>query len=263
MRRAHALLRAARLAAGATSLAAAAALLLPAGAAAQNTRVTISNYEWSIKEVHINLDEKVDWEWIGPDLMHSVTGVSPNALQWDSNPGENVPMHEAGDEYIIQFTQPGEYLFQCKMHPFVRGKVIVSDLPGEPEGSFGPKPALKVNLTPPTLGDVKVKKPAFEGTGGTQMKASINEKGVLDAEYYRLDSKGHRVYNGYREWGTYIGINQFRLGARWKHFKARPGRYVAVLRATDESNNTAKPLTKLFTILGKDPSKTRKAGQKP
>ena len=56
----------------------------------------------------------------------------------------------------------------------------------------------------------------------------------LDAEYYRLDSKGHRVYNGYREWGTFLGINHIRLAARWKHFKARPGRYVAVLRATDE-----------------------------
>ena len=263
MRRVRTLPRYARLSANAALLAAGVALVLPTGATAQNTRVTISNYEWSIKEVHINLDEKVDWEWIGPDLMHSVTGVSPNALQWDSNPGENVPMHEAGDEYIIQFTQPGEYLFQCKMHPFVRGKVIVSDEPGEPNGSFGPKPALKINLTPPTLGDVKLQKPAFKGTSGTQMKASINERGVLDAEYYRLDSKGHRVYNGYREWGTYIGINRFQLGARWKHFKARPGRYVAVLRVTDEANNTSKPVTKSFTIEGPSPPKTRKAGRRP
>ena len=172
-------------------------------------------------------------------------------------------MHEAGDEYIIQFTQPGEYLFQCKMHPFVRGKVIVSDIPGEPDGSFGPKPALKVNLKPPTLGEVKLKRTAFKGTKGTLTKASISEGGTLDAEYYRLDSKGHRVYNGYHEWGTYIGINRFQLAARWKHFKARPGRYVAVLRATDEANNTSKAVTKSFTIEGTDPRKTRRAGQKP
>ena len=76
------------------------------------------------------------------------------------------------------------------------------------------------------------------------MRASISEGGTLDAEYYRLDSKGHRVYNGYHEWGTFLGINHLRLAARWKHFKARPGRYVAVLRATDESNNTSKPVTK-------------------
>jgi len=250
-----------RIARGAGLVACLAALAWPAGALA-NVRVTISNYEWSIKEVHINLDEKVDWEWIGPDLMHSVTGVSPNAVQWDSNPGEEVPMHEAGDEYIIQFTEPGEYLFQCKMHPFVRGKVIVSDIPGNPESSFGPKPALKVNLTPPTLGEVKLQKTELRGTAGTPMKASISEKGTLEAEYYRLNAKGRRVYNGYNEWPSYVGINHVRLAQRSKHFKARPGRYVAVLRATDEANNTSKSVTKGFTILGKTPPKTRHASQK-
>ncbi|MFT3866191.1 MAG: hypothetical protein QM729_18155 [Solirubrobacterales bacterium] len=250
-----------RLARWAGLLACLAVLAVP-GAALANVRVAISNYEWSIKEVHINLDEKVAWEWIGPDLMHSVTGVSPNAVQWDSNPGEDVPMHEAGDEYVIQFTEPGEYLFQCKMHPFVRGKVIVSDVPGDPESSFGPKPALRISLTPPTLGEVKLHKTELRGTGGVAMKASISEKGILDAEYYRLDSKGRRVYNGYHEWRSYVGINHVRLAKRWKHFKARPGRYVAVLRATDEDNNTSKPVTKAFTILGKDPPKTRHAGQK-
>jgi plastocyanin len=229
-------------------LACLAALAWPATSGATNTLVAISNYEWSIKEVHINLDEKVTWEWIGPDLMHSVTGVSPNAVQWDSDPGTDVPRHQAGDEYTIQFTEPGEYVFQCKMHPFVRGKVIVSDIPGEPNSSFGPKPALRVNLTAPTLGDVKLAKTELSGTKGVQTQASISQKGTLDAEYYRLDSKGHRVYNGYHEWKTFLGINQFRLAARWKHFKARPGRYVAVLRSTDESNNTSKPVTKGFSI---------------
>jgi hypothetical protein len=172
-------------------------------------------------------------------------------------------MHEAGDEFIIQFTEPGEYLFQCKMHPFVRGKVIVSDLPGEPDSGFGPKPALKVDLKPPTLGEVKLRKTELRGPGGLPMKASISEAGTLDAEYYRLDSKGRRVYNGYHEWSNYLGINYFRLGARWKHFKAKPGRYVAVLRATDKLNNTSKPVTKSFTILGKNPPRTRRPGQKP
>ena len=81
-----------RLARGAALLVCLAALAWPGTALATNTRVTISNYEWSIKEVHINLDEKVDWEWLGPDLMHSVTGVSPNAVQWDSDPGTDAPI---------------------------------------------------------------------------------------------------------------------------------------------------------------------------
>ena len=60
-----------------------------------------------------------------------------------------------------------------------------------------------------------------------------------------------------------FGINQIRLAARWQHFKARPGRYVAVLRATDEANNTAKPLTRAFTIEGTPSSApTRQAARK-
>jgi len=241
----------------------AAALVLPAPAAADNTRVSIFDYQWSNKEVHINLGEKVTWDWLGPDLEHSVTGMSANDLQWDSDPGTDVPHHRAGDEYTLEFTQPGEYFFQCKLHAWVRGEVIVSDVPGNPLSNPGPRPPLNIDLTPPTIGDVKLKTSKLRGTKGIPMRASISEGGSLDAEYYRLDSKGHRVYNGYHEWPTYIGINHFRLAARWKHFKARPGRYLAVLRVTDKANNTAKPLTKSFEIVGKDPKKTRGAGQKP
>lgn len=240
-----------------------AALVWPGGAAADNTRVSIFDYQWSNKEVHINLGEKVTWDWLGPDLQHSVTGISPNDLQWDSDPGTDVPEHRAGDEYTLQFNEPGTYLFQCKLHAWVHGEVVVSPTPGNPFSSFGPKPPLNIDLTPPTLGNVKLKKTKFTGGKGTQMKASISEGGTLDAEYYRLDSKGHRVYNGYHEWSTFLGINRFVLAARWKHFKARPGRYVAVLRATDESANTSKPVTKGFEILGPPPAKTRKPGSKP
>jgi len=241
----------------------AAALLLPPAAAAGNTRVSIFDYQWSNKEVHVNLGDIVTWDWLGPDLEHSVTGVSPNDLEWDSDPGTDVPHHRAGDEYTLEFTQPGTYLFQCKLHAWVRGEVVVADTPGNPLSNPGPQPPLNIDLTPPTMGEVKLAKTKLRGTTGTAMRASISERGSLDAEYYRLDSKGHRVYNGYHEWDTYIGINHIRLAARWKHFKARPGRYLAVLRATDESNNTAKPLTKAFTILGKKPAPTRSAGENP
>jgi len=90
------------------------------------------------------------------------------------------------------------------------------------------------------------------------MRASISEAGSLDAEYYRLNSKGRRVYNGYRVWKTFIGINHFKLGARWEHFRARPGRYLAVLRATDGAANVSRPVTKAFTISAAAKSRARR-----
>ncbi len=239
------------------------AALAPATTMADNTRVEIANYEWSNKEVHINLGEKVTWDWLGPDLEHSVTGISPNDLEWDSDPGTDVPHHEAGDEYTLEFTQPGVYLFQCKLHAWVHGEVIVADTPGNPLSNPGPRPPLNIDLTPPTLGNVKLKQTKITGTKGTQMNASISEGGTLDAEYYRLNSKGDRVYNGYHVWNTFLGINSIRLASRWKHFKARPGTYVVTLRASDESNNVSKPVTKKFTIVGEPPPPTRKPGMEP
>jgi plastocyanin len=230
-------------------LTAAAALMTWAPAAlALNTRVEIANYHWSSPEVHVDLGEKVTWDWLGPDLAHSVTGISANDLEWDSDPGTDAPDHRAGDEYTLQFNEPGTYYFQCKLHAFVRGEVVVSATPGNPFSNPGPRPPLNIDVKPPTLGGIALTRPHADGTAGIATSAHISERGTLDAEYYRLNSKGHRVYNGYKVWKTFIGINHFQLGRRWKHFRARPGRYVAVLRATDESANTSKPVTKAFTI---------------
>ena len=240
------LLGGARWAAGG-ALVALALLVVPA-AQATNTRVSISDYRWSNPEVHINLGEKVTWDWLGPDLAHSVTGISANDLQWDSDPGTDAPDHRPGDAFTLQFAQPGTYLFQCKLHAFVRGEVVVSETPGDPNSNPGPRPPLRIDVKPPTLGDIAISKPATKGRAGIPTEARINEKGTLDAEYYRLKPDGGRVYNGYHVWKTYIGFNQFRLGAAWKHFKARPGRYQAVFRATDESANVSKPVKKVFTI---------------
>ena len=227
-----------------------AAVAGPTGAGAANARVSIANYAWSRPQVQIDLNEKVTWDWLGPDLAHSVTGISANDLQWDSDPGTDAPVHQAGDSYTLQFSQPGTYLFQCKLHASVRGEVIVSPTPGDPNSDPGPQPPLNVDVKPPTLGSLALKNKRFRGIKGVALSAQISDRGVLDAEYYRLNSKGKRVYNGYRTWNTFIGVNHVKLGARWKHFRAKPGRYEVVLRATDTSNNVSKPVKKRFEIVG-------------
>lgn len=232
------------------ALAAACALVAAPAARAANTRVSISNFAWSNAQVHIDLGERVTWDWIGPDLAHSVTGISPNALGWDSDPTTDAPSHRLGDTFTLQFTQPGTYSFLCKLHASVRGEVIVSDLPGDPNSDPGPQAPLNLDVKKPTLGGVSLKQQQLHGRNGTATSARISERGRLDAEYYRLRPRGGRRFNGYAEWKTFIGINRFALGAGSKHFKARPGRYVVVLRATDLAANASKPVRKRFAILG-------------
>lgn len=223
--------------------------LLPAAAGAVNTRVSIAYYKWSNKEVHIDLGEKVTWDWLGPDLAHSVTGVSEDARQWDSDPHTDAPFHRPGYSYTLQFNQPGTYVFQCKLHPVVRGQVIVSDVPGDPSSDPGPQPPLNVDVTRPIIGGISLARVRPRGGRGLPMKVMLSEKGRLEAQYYRL-AGGKRSYAGYSTWKVSAGANRLRLGARWKHFEALPGRYEAVLRATDPSANESKPAKLWFAIAG-------------
>jgi plastocyanin len=226
-----------------------AALALAPGAAALNTRVAISEFAWSSKRVEIDLGEKVTWDWIGPDLAHSVTGMSSNAIQWDSDPRTDAPSHRAGDSFTLQFTAPGTYVFQCKLHSVVRGEVVVSDRPGDPSSDPGPQAPLRLDVRRPTIGSVGLGRPRISGKRGTQMTAHISERGTLDGEYYRLRPGGGRSYSGYQVWKTFIGINHFRVGSRAEHFRPRPGRYEVVLRETDLAANVSRPLRKRFSIL--------------
>lgn len=229
------------------------AIAVPASvpaAHAANTRVSISNFAWSNARVEIDLGEKVTWDWIGPDLAHSVTGTSPNALGLDSDPTTDAPSHQLGDTFTLQFAQSGTYAFLCKLHASVRGEVVVSDVPGDPNSDPGPQAPLNLDVKAPTLGAIQLKRQRFYSRKGTAMRAQISERGSLDAEYYRLLPSGKRTYNGYAVWKTFIGVNRFALGARSKHFRARPGQYVVVLRATDLAANTSKPVRKRFAILG-------------
>jgi plastocyanin len=225
------------------------AIAAPA-ASALNTRVSIANYSWSNPEVHVDLGEKVTWDWLGPDLAHSVTGISANDAGWDSDPGTDAPSHRAGDSFTLQFAQPGVYLFQCKLHAAVRGEVVVSAIPGNPSSDPGAQAPLNLDERKPTLGSISIPRPRAHGPRGLPFSAQVSERGTLDAEYYRLNAKGKRTYSGYKVWKTFIGVNHLRLGARWKHFRARPGRYEAVLRVTDDANNVSRPVKKRFEIIG-------------
>ena len=224
------------------------ALTVPALAGAANRRISISNYRWSEPEVHVDTGEHVSWYWVGPDVMHSVTGNSPNSLQWDSDPQTNQPHHDLGDSYQVTFDQPGTYSFRCKLHSTVKGEVVVSSDPGDPVTEPDPVPPFQpLDGKPPKLTGVSVRKPAFSRKG-TILRFTVNEASKLDADFYRVDKKGKRRFRGYSKWKGHIGYNDTVFAARSEHFKARPGSYVALIRATDGSNNSSRAQRVAFEI---------------
>jgi plastocyanin len=220
-----------------TTILAAAALAPHADAA--NRRISISNYQWSSPDIQIDLGEHVTWYWVGPDVVHSVTGDSPNDAGIDSDPQTSLPQHPVGDSFQVSFDQPGVYQFRCKVHSTVRGTITVSNSQGDSATEPDPVPPNRVDLKAPKIRDLRLDDTQFSGSG-TNLHFSLGEKSKLDADYFLLGPGGTRTYAGFGKWNGYLGLNTIRFGARSKRFAAKPGRYVAELRATDRDSNVSK-----------------------
>ena len=210
--------------------------------------MSIGDFKWSQPVVNIDLGEHVTWHWVGPDTIHSVTGVSANDKGWDSDPTTSLPRHQLGDTYQLEFDSPGTYQFECKLHPFVAGEVVVSSTPGDPVTEPDPVPEINFDLKAPIVGSLRLDSNTF-GRGGTGMHFALDERAIVDAEYYRLENGGRRRFAGWAQWGGHVGFNDVRFGAPRKHFRARPGRYVAYIRGIDRSANESKPKTRRFRIV--------------
>jgi plastocyanin len=230
-------------------LLAAGVLLVPAAASAENRRISISNYAWSDQDFTIDRGEHVSWYWIGPDTMHSITGDSPDAKGIDSDPQTNQPQHKIGDTFRVDFDNPGIYSFRCKLHSTVNGTVTVSSTPGDPITEPDPIPRSKVDLEAPNLRDLRLGSTTVRRKG-TSMKYSINERARIEVEYLRSKRRGGRQFAGYARYkGGHIGANGLRFGIRRTNFPARPGRYLAKVRAIDRSANATRPFKLRFRIV--------------
>lgn len=226
---------------------------------AANRRVSISNFQWSNPNPKVDLGESVTWDWIGPDTQHSVTGQKPNATQWDSDPG-SVRSHSLGDTFTVVFDHPGAYLFQCKLHSSVRGTVTVSNKPGDPSSDAGPQAPLNLDLENPDFNSVYLTQTTLGPKGkGTGLNFAIDERGTVSADYYKLVKKGHgkrrktvRSFKGYQDWENHIGFNNVKFANRTSDFRAKPGKYVALVTATDQSANTTPSTEIRFKIKKKN-----------
>jgi plastocyanin len=230
-------------------LATIAAALFAAGVArAADAKVAIGHYRWSHPVVHVDLGQRVTWYWVGPDTMHSVTGISADDAGEDSDPGNSQPDHRLGSSFRLTFNQPGVYEFQCKLHPVVHGEVIVSGVPGNPLDDPDPVPKLNVLLIRPTLTQVFLSRPRL-AAAGTTLNLALDDPSLVDAEIWHV-AGGHRsTYAGWARWRAHIGYNYLPFGRRSRHFRPAPGRYVAFLQATDLFNNVSRILRVPFTIL--------------
>jgi plastocyanin len=227
------------------------ALLAAPAALGANQRVAISDYRWSEPELQIDLGEHVTWYWTGPDTMHSVTGVSSNAAGIESDPDVSMPNHPVGDSFQASFDEPGLYSFHCRLHSSVRGTVEVSADPGDPISEPDPIPPNRVDATPPLMTELRLARPSFRRGKGV-LHLALGERATVNAEYWKLrrpGSRPRRAYRGWQEWSAHIGYNALRFATNGPRFNPRPGRYLAIVDATDASSNTGRAHRLRFSIL--------------
>jgi len=222
---------------------------------ANSTRVSIFDFKWSNATPAIDRGESVTWDWLGPDVQHSVTGQKPNATQWDSDAGNTNPNHPLGDSFKVTFDQPGIYTFQCKLHSSVRGSVVVSNTLGDPDSDPGPQPAINFDMEPPYVDGIQVYPTVFgpKGKGGA-LTFATNEAGSADVDYYRLvkrRGKTVKKFAGYAEWTTYLGMNTVPFAKKIDSFSAKPGKYKALFQVSDQHSNTTNTYPIQFEIKGK------------
>ena len=90
--------------------------------------VDVGGFAFSPARVHVTEGEEVLWNWVGPDRNHTVTADDGS---FDSDPGRMPPpTGRPGEQgFSRAFPTPGEVPYHCKVHPDMRGVVVVDAKP--------------------------------------------------------------------------------------------------------------------------------------
>ena len=86
-----------------------------AAASVPPVHIAIENYAFKAPAITVPVGSTVIWK-NGDDDPHTVTA---DGGSFDSSGLAN------GDTYSRQFTKPGSYPYHCKLHPFMKGVVVV------------------------------------------------------------------------------------------------------------------------------------------
>lgn len=229
----------------ALGLAALAGPALPA-----DREVGISGFRFSPDEVQVDPGDTVTWRYNGPDTNHSVTSQPPGqAEEFDSDPGR-MPRnedHPIGTSFKHTFTKSGTFTYFCKVHPSMRGRVIVSGAPaGGPPPPADGTPPLGGDSEPPRVTALRARPEAICPrrtrrcrTTGASLRLTLSEDAGLKV---RIERAGRQVRSV--ELSARAGRRSVRLAGRG----LRPGRYRVSVVATDAAGNRSQAATTRLTV---------------
>ncbi len=91
------------------------------------TEIWVADNIFSAGTATVATGDTVVWKWYGPAANHSVTADPGQAESFESDPGKQPPEidHAAGFIFTHTFTHLGRFTYRCRVHPAMRGTVIV------------------------------------------------------------------------------------------------------------------------------------------
>ena len=220
----------------ALALAAALASALLTGTASSHgghgpVRASVAVYGYAPAEIQLVTGDIVNWVWDGPDTNHTVTADPGQAETFDSDPG--VPagsvQHSVGDNYFHTFHRAGRFTYTCRVHPFMRGTIVVRD-------PF--KPVFSRFIVAPR------RFCTAEGCPLGRLRITISESSTLRGRIQR------RTRSGYRNVRR-VGPLQLRFGSSSRRIPVaglRPGTYRVAAVAIDPAGNRSKQARAAFTV---------------
>jgi len=194
------------------------ALAAPARA---DVGVTVSSNAFSPSQVTLLEGETVNWTFAAGN--HTVTSEAQNeqAASFDSDPNDTFRAPPGG-KFSKEFIFLGSYDYFCKVHPEMRGRVVVND---------------RVNVSTPPPADVTPPKVSSRRFSLRKRRFTfrLNEPAAITA---RLRGPTRRT----RRFDGKVGRNTVKLPRRLK-----AGRYALTIVAVDELDNVRR-YTRRFRV---------------
>ncbi len=193
--------------------------------------VRVGGFAFAPDALTIVKGDAVVWTWNALDTNHSVTSVAgqPDAFDSDAGKAPGQVNHARGDAYSHLFDSVGTYNYFCKVHPSMRGTVVVQALGGDDSG--------------PRVRSLRAKRPKACRKGskgcskpGGLFSFSLSEAATLFVDVERVNRKGEvekvvRSFTRALEGGSHelkLGVNKF-----------KPGSYVFAVEAQDAAKNSS------------------------
>jgi len=195
-------------------------------------RASVGLYAFAPNEIRLVTGDLVNWVWDGPDTNHTVTADPGQAESFDSDPG--VPAgsvtHSADDNYFYAFHRAGRFTYSCRVHPFMRGTIVVRD-PFKPVFSrFAVRPRRFCSAP---------------GCRQGRLRILISESAVLRGRIQRRTQSGFRNVRR-------VGPLQLRFGRSSRRIPVAglsPGSYRVAAVAIDFAGNRSKQVRAGFRIV--------------